>query len=181
MDSLFELCAPVEVSGLRTELEPRWHVASLRHFAPAGDFAAALSESAAPLPGALQAVRAPWRGATGEFVLAWRGPTETLLLSEEGAAFAALEARLAACTAGCMVDQTGGILVLRVGGERAGELLQRIGSSASIPGVGEARTSRMAELPVTALCLHPGSMLLLVERVYALHLFGWIRTTAADY
>jgi sarcosine oxidase gamma subunit len=81
---------------------------------------------------------------------------------------------------GCLVDQTGGILTLLVAGDRAPDLLSRLGSVDSIPALGEARTSRLAELSVMSLCTRPGEIMLLVERVYARHLFGWIRETVAE-
>ena len=80
-----------------------------------------------------------------------------------------------------MVDQTGGILTLVVAGARAPDLLTRLGSTDAVPALGEARTSRMAELSVMSLCTRPGEILLLVERVYVRHLFGWIRETIADF
>jgi hypothetical protein len=46
--------------------------------------------------------------------------------------------------------------------------------------VGEALTSRLAELAVLALCVRAGEILLLVDRVYADHLWAWIRESAAD-
>ena len=57
----------------------------------------------------------------------------------------------------------------------------RLGSTDAIPALGEARTSRLAELSVMSLCTRPGEILLLVERVYVRHLIGWIRETVADF
>ena len=82
---------------------------------------------------------------------------------------------------GCMVDQTGGICVLRVQGVRAGDLLLRLGATTAVPDLGEARSGRLAELHVLTACVQAGEYLLLVERVYADHLIGWIRATAADF
>jgi sarcosine oxidase gamma subunit len=79
-----------------------------------------------------------------------------------------------------MVDQTGGLCAVRVSGSRAGDMLLRLGSSASSPAVGEARSSRLADLQVLALCVQPGTLILLVERVYLAHLLGWMSATAAD-
>jgi hypothetical protein len=95
-----------------------------------------------------------------------------------------------------MVNQTGGIQVLRVQGPRAADLMVRLGAPTAAPAAapaaaraaahvtmpspGEARSSRLAELQVLTACVHAGELLLLVERVYADHLLGWIRATAAD-
>jgi hypothetical protein len=79
-----------------------------------------------------------------------------------------------------MVNQTGGFCAIRVRGRKAGDLLRRLGAGASIPGLGEARSSRLADLPVLALCVFSDTLILLVERVYIAHLHGWISKTAAD-
>jgi hypothetical protein len=80
-----------------------------------------------------------------------------------------------------MVDQTGGIRVLRLQGRRAGDLLLRLGAATAIPGLGEARSSRLAELHVLTVCVQAGQYLLLVDRVYAKHLLDWIGATVADF
>ncbi|MGC2033499.1 MAG: hypothetical protein WA642_26015, partial [Steroidobacteraceae bacterium] len=72
------------------------------------------------------------------------------------------------------------ICVLRVQGPRAGELLQRLGAVTAIPGLGEARGSRLAEVHVLTACVQRAEYLLFVERVYAAHLIEWIRLTLAD-
>jgi hypothetical protein len=79
-----------------------------------------------------------------------------------------------------MVDQTGGIRVVRVAGSRARDLLLRLGAATALPDLGEARTGRLAELSVLTLCVRPSEYLLLAERVYAHHLLEWIHATAAD-
>jgi sarcosine oxidase gamma subunit len=119
--------------------------------------------------------------AGSELVLAWRGPTETLLLTADAGCLAAVDRFAAARSDGCLVDLTGGILTLVATGARAPDLLTRLGSTDAVPALGEARTSRLAELSVMSLCTRPGEILLLVERVYARHLFGWIRETIADF
>jgi sarcosine oxidase gamma subunit len=80
-----------------------------------------------------------------------------------------------------MVDQTGGICVFRVQGERGRDLLQRLGATTAIPGLGEACGGRLAEVQVLAVCVQSGEFLLFIERVYADHLHEWMRTTAADF
>jgi sarcosine oxidase gamma subunit len=181
-------------------LSIRWDhdlaIASLRYFDPSGPFAAEVGEVlAGPLPEPLHAHRRLLR-ATGvsaetsaegtpkggsEVMLAWRSPTETLLVTADAGCLTAVDKFAANRSDGCLVDQTGGILTLVVAGARAPDLLRRLGSTDAVPALGEARTSRLAELSVMSLCTRPGEILLLVERVYARHLFGWIRETVADF
>lgn len=116
-----------------------------------------------------------------EWILAWRSPTETLVLSTESAALATLGARLGDASNACLVDQTGGIWVLRLTGSRVSDVLLRLGSSSAIPAVGQALTSRVAELTVTAVRVQEQESVLLVDRLYAEHLLGWIRETIADF
>ena len=97
------------------------------------------------------------------------------------ATFAELQARLAGAADGCMVEQTGGICVLRVHGRRCGDLLQRMGAASAIPGLGLARGGRLAEVHVLTVCIQEGEFLLFVERVYADHLVEWMRATVADF
>jgi sarcosine oxidase gamma subunit len=196
MDSLRDL--GVEDGFSAHELSVRWDhglaVAALRYFDPAGLFAAEVGEVlGGPLPEPLRAYRrvlvtagdgASAEGANSagsELVLAWRGPTETLLVTADAGWLAAVDRFAAARSDGCLVDQTGGILTLVVAGARASDLLLRLGSTDAVPALGEARTSRLAELSVMSLCTRPGEILLLVERVYVRHLFGWIRETVADF
>lgn len=162
-------------------LSVRWHhglaVASLRYFDAGGLFAGQMGEVlGGPLPAPLRAHRR-----VPELVLAWRSPTETLLVTGDAGWLAAAGAVAAARSDGCLVDQTGGILALGVTGAAAPDLMLRLGSSDSIPALGEARTGRLAELSVMSVCTRPGEILLLVERVYARHLIGWIRATVADF
>jgi sarcosine oxidase gamma subunit len=103
-------------------------------------------------------------------------------MTPDGAALAAVASGAAADrSAGCFVDQTGGILAWQISGARARDVLERIGSAASIAAPGEARTGRFAELPVLTLSVRAGEFVLLVERVYSEHLVGWISETAADF
>jgi sarcosine oxidase gamma subunit len=190
-----ELFAAIEVKGLTVDGIRGMHVASLRYFNPAGNFAGAVRERIGrALPQPLRADAATLgstalgsttlistiQGGNSKFILAWRSPTETLLLSEDRDAFAHLKESLASVPDGCMVDQTGGLCPVRVSGSRAGDMLLRLGSGASIPAAGEARSSRLADLQVMTLCVQPGTLILLVERVYLAHLLGWMSTTAAD-
>ena len=196
MDSLREL--GVEDGFSADGLSVRWDhglsVASLRYFDPAGLFAAEVGKVlGGPLPEPLRAHRrvlvtagegANAEGASSagsELVLAWRSPTETLLVAADAGCLAAVDRFAANRSDGCLVDQTGGILTLVVAGARAPDLLTRLGSTDAVPALGEARTSRVAELSVMSLCTRPGEILLLVERVYVRHVFGWIRETIADF
>jgi heterotetrameric sarcosine oxidase gamma subunit len=168
----------VEAAGLRVEARGDLLAASLRYFDAAGSFAAAVREATGQ---AIPAALAAGFNAGSFLMLAWRSPTETLLLCNDRAAFAELERRLLAAADGCMVDQTGGLRVYRVQGPRAVALLQRIGAATVVPGAGEARAGRMAELQVLTACLQTEEYLLVVERAYADHLVGWIRATVADF
>jgi sarcosine oxidase gamma subunit len=180
VDEVQELFAAIEVNQLTVDGIRAMQVASLRYFDPAGSFSAVVQNVIGrPLPQALRADSATM-GGDANFILAWRSPTETLLLSTDQRAFVDLKERLAGATDGCMVDQTGGLCAVRVCGVRAADLLQRLGAGTSIPAVGEARSSRLADLPVLALCVQPGTLILLVERVYLTHFLGWIAATAAD-
>jgi sarcosine oxidase gamma subunit len=196
MDNLRDL--GVEDGFSADGLSVRWdhglRVASLRYFDPASSFAAEVAEmlgGSLPEPlrahGRLLAAAGDDASSEGastagsEIVLAWRSPTETVLVTADAGCLAAVGRFAANRSDGCLVDQTGGILTLVVGGARAPDLLPRLGSTDAVPALGEARTSRLAELSVMSLCTRPGEILLLVERVYARHLFGWIRETVADF
>jgi sarcosine oxidase gamma subunit len=189
MDKLREL--GVEDGFSADGLSVRWDhdlaIATLRYFDPAGPFAAeAVEVLGGPLPAPLRAERrvvaAEGAGTGGsELLLAWRSPTETLLLTADAVWLAAVGNFAAARSDGCLVDQTGGLLSLVVTGTRASDLLLRLGSTDAIPALGEARTTRLAELSVMSLCSRPDEIMLLVERVYVRHLFGWMRETVADF
>ncbi len=56
-----------------------------------------------------------------------------------------------------------------------------MGAATAIPAPGEARSGRVAEVPVLTACVESGEFLMLVERVYADHLLGWMRATVADF
>jgi heterotetrameric sarcosine oxidase gamma subunit len=170
--------APIEGAGLAVRVEEGMQVATLRYFDAGGAFAATVREATGvALPRPLEAVES----ADGQLTLAWRSPTETLLLTPSAERLAQLEARLASVPDGCLVDLSGGLKVLRLLGERIAELLCRLGGTASVPRPGEARRSRLADVPVVALSARPGETLLLVDRAYAEHLMGWIRETLLDF
>jgi len=170
-----------DIAGVRVAAMAEVRVASLRYFDRGGRFGSALNQALGePLPQVQRAVLAA-PGQDAQVLLAWRSPTETLLLCGSAATFAELEQRLAGAEDGYMVDQSGGICVFRVQGERAAEFLQRLAASTAIPTVGEARGGRMADLHVLTACVQAGDFLVFVERVYSAHLAQWFRATAADF
>lgn len=182
VDSLQELFDAIEVKGLSVRGIRRMQVASLRYFERGGRFAAMVEESVGrPLPEPLWACAT--QGAPGDepLILAWRSPTETLLVGADATAFAHIGKSLGDAQDGCMVDQTGGLCAIRLCGERTGDLLRRLGSDEWILKAGDARAGRLADLHVMALCVQPGTVLLLVERVFVGHLVDWMVKTVADF
>jgi hypothetical protein len=165
--------AAIEAPGLKVTPGRNVRLASLRYFDVAGDFAAVIRAIAGvELPDVGQALTAR---ADDRSLLAWRNPTETVLITTGGALIDELQRRAAAVTDGCVVEQTGGVAVLSLFGERVARLFHGIGGNASMPRLGEARAGRVAELPVLALCVRQQEILLLVERPYEAHLLGWMR------
>jgi sarcosine oxidase gamma subunit len=171
-----EIGADVGFGGVAVRVQEHAPAAALRYFAPAGAFADAAAAAGAPLPGTRAALD------TGrELVLAWRSPTETLCLSHSAARLGELLRGLQGVRGGCCVELTGALTVVHLNGARIGDLIARIGSAASLPGAGEARRSRMADIPVLAVCVNAPEVLLVVDRGYAAHLLGWIRETLLDF
>jgi sarcosine oxidase gamma subunit len=172
----------VDLPGLVVELRRDLRIGSLRYFDAAGPLDAALHDVlGGPLPPPLKATCHPNPIAREAIILAWRSPTETLLLTQSADAFEAAASTVAEhAAAGCFVEQTGGLAVWDASGGRAADLLRRLGSTASVPALGEARVSRVAELPVLTLCVREAQLMMLVERVYSDHLIAWIGETAAD-
>jgi sarcosine oxidase gamma subunit len=172
----------IDSAGLSVTVQSGLQIASLRYFDRAGRFAGAVCEAVErPLPEPLRAVEARHSASGSQLALAWRCPTETVLLCESRVAFADLAQRLAGRTDGCMVDQTGGVCVIRLQGPRVREFLLRLGAQSAVPRLGDALSGRCAEVHVLTACIHEGTFLSLVERVYAAHLLEWIRVTAADF
>jgi sarcosine oxidase gamma subunit len=176
-----DLGASIQIDGLSVRTELDYQIAALRYFSPSGQFAARVRYFlGAPVAEPLRAGHGDAVTSGAPFILAWRSPTETWLLTENRAFFTELSHALSAETDGCLIDQTGGIRVIRVAGPKAHDLLLRLGSAASIPAVGEAHPGRLAELTVLTASIRAGEYLLLVERVYANHLLAWVGATAAD-
>ncbi len=171
----------VETAGLSMRPRTDLVVAVLRYFNAAEELPPSVAEVVGgALPAPLQAIAYTAGGSA--LTLAWRTPTETLLLCADGAVFEALAQRVNAASAwGCFVDQTGGLTVWEITGGRTRDLLERLGSAASMPQLGEARTSRMADLSVLALRLDEAATLLVVDRLYAQHLLGWVEEIIADF
>ena len=82
---------------------------------------------------------------------------------------------------GSSSSSTGGALQHLQGPIQIDGIPERGRGTASIPRPGEARRSRMADVPVLALSLRAGETLLVVDRVYADHLCAWIRETLLDF
>ena len=102
-------------------------------------------------------------------------------MTRSAARLAELTERLASATDGCVVDLSGATRIVRLTGLRIADLLCRLGGTASVPAPGEARRSRLADVPVLALSLRPGETLLAVDRAYLPHLLTWIRETLLDF
>lgn len=174
--------SPVHAPGLRVSLEQSMHVASLRHFDPSGEFSSAVRRTmGVALPETLRATEAAQHAGVKRTVLAWRSPTETLLLCADEAVIVQLDSDAATLQDGCVVDQTGGLRVLGAIGEGIVDLFARMGGQTVLPSLGEARRSRLADIPVLALQVQPNETLLVVERVYAEHLIEWMRSSAAQF
>lgn len=168
--------SPLQSAGLAVHHEAAPAAAALRYFAPAGEFAAALRGAGAPLPSTGEAIEAG-----RDLILAWCAPGETLCLSGSEARLQQLKRAAAAASDGCLIELTGGLSVVHVAGTRIEELLSRLGGSASTPAAGEARRSRLADVPVLALCVRAQEVRLVVDRAYAEHLLGWIGATLQDF
>jgi hypothetical protein len=164
--------------GLRVTVDHGMQVATLRYFSVAGDFAAAVrAATGAPLPQPCAALELPAAGV----ILAWRSPTETLCLAASAPPLSQLAASLTQAADGCLVDLSGGLKVLRVSGGRIAHLLCRLGGTASVPAMGEARRSRLADVPVLALAVRHAETLLVIDRTLLPHLLGWIGDTLLDF
>jgi heterotetrameric sarcosine oxidase gamma subunit len=174
--------------GLTVELDVGMRVGALRYCDVATIDGAAIRAlgGSLPAPGKVVVVdpgTAAAGGAPNETLLAWRSPTETLVLCLESSSgvLTSVAAALESAHDACLVDQSGGIWVLRLRGPRVADLLRRLGATTAVPVTGECRIGRLAEITVVSLCVREGEVLLLVERLYAEHLLGWIRETIADF
>ena len=165
-------------ADLVASVERAMAVAALRYFDRAGSFADALrAATGVTLPEPLEARES----ADAQLILAWRSPTETLCVARSAGDLAGFFARLGTSADGCIVDLSGGVRIVRVTGDRTADLLHRLGGAASVPAPGEARRSRLADVPVLALSVNPGETLLAIDRAYLPHLLAWIRETLLDF
>lgn len=171
-----------QLAGLEVQEVPI-HVTTLRYFDRTGPFAAAVgAATGAPLPAPLTVTVVPAGAGIGAgVVLAWLRPTETLALSEVAAPLVGLREKLADVTGGHVVDLSDGLKAFRLWGTRLDDLLGRLGSAALGMGPGQARRGRFGDVPVLALSVRAGEVLLVVDRAYAAHLGGWIEATLADW
>lgn len=160
----------VDAHGISVDFDCRYQVLSVRYF----DAAAVSVVGRLKLPEPLRVVQ------DADALLAWRSPTESLFLTHERARIEEVEAEWRDSVVGCCILQTDGICIMRVKGARLAELLQRLGAASCIPDPGEARTSRIGDLPVTAINVADAVILLAVERVYAAHLQTWLESTLVD-
>ena len=159
-------------------VEETMHVATLRYFDRAGSFADAVHAAVrTTLPEALEALEV----ADAQLILAWRSPSETLCMTRSLARLAELTARFEHAGDGCIIDLTGGVRIVRLTGLRIADLLCRLGGTASVPAPGEARRSRMADVPVLALSVRAGETLLAVDRAHLPQLLAWISETLLDF
>ena len=169
-----EVSGALEIDGLRVQAVRAAPAAALRYFTRDGGFTAALGAAGLSLPECGHVL------GTQDLTLAWRSPSETLCLAATAGRLAQLHARLGEHADGCLVELTGALDVVALSGPRVAQLLVRLGSTASLPAKGEARRSRMADVPVLALALESARVQLVLERTYSEHLLGWIAATLAD-
>ena len=166
----------LQCGGLTARLEANVPAVALRYFSSAGALGDAARAAGAPLPPSQRA-----QNAGADLVLAWRSPSETLCLARSAQRLAELQQALADASDGCCVELTGALSVVHLSGERIADLLARLGGNALLPPLGGAHRGRMADVPVLTVCLRRGQVLLVIERVYAEHLWSWIRETLLDF
>jgi heterotetrameric sarcosine oxidase gamma subunit len=168
---------PPVATGVLVREEPM-AVVSLRYLARSEEFTNAVrAATGIELPRALGACCGP----DGRLMLAWRSPTETWCLTPGAACVAELASRLSGSEDGCLVNLSGGLQVLRLAGPKIADLLCRLGGTASVPRPGEARRSRMADVPVLAISVRADETLLVIDRSLVPHVLAWIRATLADF
>jgi heterotetrameric sarcosine oxidase gamma subunit len=172
---------PLAAEGLSIEIDGQIQIGALRYCAPVEGEAALRRVTGSGVPEARRAVLCTGAQGGESVSLLWRSPSETLVASASAAPLAALAAQLASATQACLVDQSGGFWALRITGSRCTDLLVRLGATTAVPRLGESLPGRLAELTVLSACVRESEVLLLVERLYADHLLGWIRETIADF
>ncbi len=181
MDRRNGLESLLAADAISVRADRRTRVAALRYFDAAALASRVEDALGAALPAAGQARESEYAPTGGTFILAWRSPTESLLFSVDPDPIDALQARLTEAADACVVEQSSGVTVLRLGGARTVDLLLRLGAPSSVPELGQSLTGRLAELTVVALRVTAAEVLLAVETVYAEHLLAWMRETVADF
>lgn len=186
MDNESVVGAGIDAEGLSVRLDRSLRIGSLRYFVAGEAVSTIAGVVGGSLPKTLRAALQATGGAgagkkESEFILAFRSPTETLLLSDDAEWFEAIASLAAGCTDGCLVEQTAGIWAWMVTGARTRDLLTRLGAPSIIPALGEARTGRLADVAVMSVCVRPGEIMLLIERVFSRHLMEWIAATVNDF
>jgi len=173
--------AAIQNPRLRVEVQPQWHTASLRYFEREGAFARMVREvSGLELPNPLGVAHVADDHRQIVSLLAWRSPTETTLATDDGRLIDSLQSSAATLEDGCVIDQRGGLLVIRADGPAAADLLALKSGHGTFPAIGESRRARFAEIAVSIVKIRADEVLLIVDRIYAPHLMASIRTSAAD-
>ncbi len=170
----------VEGSGLKVELEPRLHAASLRYFERDGAFTRMVQ--------GVIGLEVPREGGAAHraddaqslTILAWRSPSETALLTTELKLLDSLQTAAAALNDGCIVDQRGGMLVFRARGTEVANLVAKTAGHGAMPAIGESRRTRLADVAVLIVRVQAEESLFVVDRIYAPHVMASIRVSAAD-
>jgi heterotetrameric sarcosine oxidase gamma subunit len=173
--------ASIEKPRLRVEMQPQRHAASLRYFARESAFARMVSAATGlDLPNELRAAHDADDANEAVTLLAWRSPTETTLVTADAGLLDSLQTKAATLDDGCVIDQTGGLLVLRAHGPAVVDLLARKAGHGAMPAIGESRRARFAEIAVLFVKVRADEVLLIVDRIYAPHLMASIRASATD-
>jgi heterotetrameric sarcosine oxidase gamma subunit len=171
----------IEGSGLKVELEPRLHAASLRYFERDGAFAQMVHDvTGLDIPRDRGAAHRADVAKQITTILAWRSPSETMLLTTELKLLDSLQTAAAELNDGCVVDQCGGILVFRARGAELANLVAKTAGHGAMPAIGESRRTRLADVAVLLVKIQADESLFVVDRIYAPHVMASIRATAAD-
>jgi heterotetrameric sarcosine oxidase gamma subunit len=171
----------VEGSGLKLELEPRLHAASLRYFERDGAFTRMVHRVAGmSIPNDLGATHLADLAKQGITILAWRSPSETTLLTTDNGLLDSLQTAAAVLNDGCVVDQRGGTLVFRARGSEVANLVAKTSGHGAMPAINESRRTRLADAAVLIVKVRAEESLFVVDRIYAPHVMASIRVSAAD-
>jgi heterotetrameric sarcosine oxidase gamma subunit len=173
--------ALIEGSGLKVELEPLLHAASLRYFERDGAFAQMVHDvTGLGVPRDRGAAHSADVAKQIITILAWRSPSETMLLTTELNLLRSLQTAAAALNDGCVVDQCGGVLVFRARGAEVANLVAKTAGHGAMPAIGESRRTRLADVAVLLIKIQAEESLLVIDRIYAPHVIASIRASAAD-